>query len=151
MVGTETANKSCSERRFIMSNSIRLSPKHGLNPSISVCFFCGEDKNEIILPGKLKGDAEAPRRAVYNYEPCEKCKENMAVGITLVGVVTEQPEDNRPEISKGLYPTGRWYVITEDCTRQLLQADSNLLENVLKNRKCLIDDHVLRDMIEKAI
>lgn len=60
MVGTETANKSCSERRFIMSNSIRLSPKHGLNPSISVCFFCGEDKNEIILPGKLEGDAEAP-------------------------------------------------------------------------------------------
>jgi hypothetical protein len=47
-----------------MKGDIKLSPQHGVNPSIGVCFYCGEDSGEIILPGRLKGDVEAPRRAV---------------------------------------------------------------------------------------
>ena len=39
--------------------SIRLSEKHGLNPTLGVCFFCGEETGEIGLLGKLKGDREA--------------------------------------------------------------------------------------------
>ena len=61
-----------------MSKSIKISPKHGLNPSISTCFWCGKDKNEIILAGRIKDDAEMPMHAVFDYEPCVECKDNMA-------------------------------------------------------------------------
>ena len=36
-----------------MSKSIRLSPAHGVNPTIPICFWCGNEKNEIALMGKL--------------------------------------------------------------------------------------------------
>ena len=54
-----------------MSRSIRISEKHGVNPTIPICFYCGEDKNEVALLGKLHGDKEAPMRMWINgdYEP----------------------------------------------------------------------------------
>ena len=58
-----------------MSKDIKISPKYGVNPTIPVCFFCGEPKNEIALMGKMKGDIEAPKNMVLDYEPCEHCKE----------------------------------------------------------------------------
>lgn len=68
-----------------MSDSIRLHPEHGLNPAIPRCYFCGEDKNELILPGAAcKG--EAPRNAVWDMSPCQTCKAQMDVGIMLIGV-----------------------------------------------------------------
>ena len=42
---------------------IRLSEKHGVNPSIGVCFYCNQDNGEVVLPGRLPDDREAPRRA----------------------------------------------------------------------------------------
>ena len=37
-----------------MSNAgIKLSPKHGLNPTIPVCFWCGEERNEVALLGHI--------------------------------------------------------------------------------------------------
>ena len=62
---------------------IKLSPKHGLNPTIPVCFWCGEERNEVALLGHI-GDGrkleefEAPMHMVIDYEPCEKCRANMA-------------------------------------------------------------------------
>lgn len=40
-------------------DSIKLSPKHGVNPSILHCICCGKDYG-IAMLGKLKGDKEAP-------------------------------------------------------------------------------------------
>ena len=102
--------------------SIILSEKHGVNPSIEVCFFCGEEKG-IALMGKLKGDVEAPRQCVLNYEPCDHCKELMSQGLTLVEVVEEQPEDNRPPIQDHengtLYPTGRFLVVKPEAFNEM--------------------------------
>lgn len=78
-----------------MSRSIRLSEKHGVNPSLINCFFCGESKG-IALMGRLKGDAEAPRSCVMDYEPCDKCKAMFDQGVLLIGVTTTQPSDGRP-------------------------------------------------------
>lgn len=72
-----------------MSNSIKISPKHGVNPTIPICFFCGEEKQEIALLGKIGGkseDLEAPRHMVLDYEPCDKCKEQMKLGVVLIPV-----------------------------------------------------------------
>lgn len=38
-----------------MSENIRLSEKHGVNPSITICPICGKE-TDIALLGKLKGD-----------------------------------------------------------------------------------------------
>lgn len=105
---------------------MRLSAKHGVNPSMGVCFWCGEDDGTIALPGRLPGDAEAPRRAVWSMEPCAKCKANMALGITLM----EANGDTKPE------PTGRWVVVTEDCVRRLFNDD--VLPAVLRHRKAFM-------------
>lgn len=42
-----------------MSKGIRVSEKHGVNPSITICPICGKETG-IALLGKLKGDKEAP-------------------------------------------------------------------------------------------
>ena len=43
--------------------SIKVSEKHGVNPSMEVCFICGQDTGAILLLGRLPGDKEAPRHA----------------------------------------------------------------------------------------
>ena len=53
-----------------MSKNIRLSEKHGVNPSITICPICGKETG-IALLGKLKGDKEAPMRMLS--DPCDDC------------------------------------------------------------------------------
>lgn len=60
-----------------MSDDITLSPKHGVNPCIPLCAFCGEEKNQIALLGKLRDDKEAPKYAVIDAEPCDNCKDKI--------------------------------------------------------------------------
>lgn len=132
-----------------MPKSIKISPRHGLNPSISVCFFCGEDKSEIVLAGKVdRADTAMPMRMIFDYEPCDKCKEKMANGITLIGVSTKPLTDNRPEIQNGLYPTGNWCVVSEDFSRRFFQED--VLISVLEKRKCFVDDELLTQLVNRA-
>lgn len=66
-------------------DSIPLHPKYGLNATIPVCVFCGEEKSQIALLGnKYKG--EAPSSMVVDLEPCEKCQEIMDKGLTIIEV-----------------------------------------------------------------
>lgn len=73
---------------------IKLSPKHGVNPCIPICCWCGEEKNEIALLGKLKDDAGAPRNAVIDYEPCEECQAKFNMGVVFIEVTKNQPYKN---------------------------------------------------------
>lgn len=130
-----------------MSNDLKLSPKYGVNPTISACFFCGEDKG-IALMGHIhekdeKGrsirgsDVEAPRRMVFDYEPCDKCKKKMAQGITIVEV--------NP-------PTGAFNVITKESFervfRDLIGEDN--YKNVLKRGMMLLDSSVYKEIFRKV-
>lgn len=81
------------------NDSIPLSPKHGLNPSMDCCFYCGEVTG-IALMGKLKNDEEAPKECCTSLEPCDKCKEKYKGYLLLV----EIKEDKSG-------PTGRWSAI----------------------------------------
>lgn len=87
-----------------MNDSIKLSKKHGVNPTIPICFFCGNEKNEIALLGELPNDAEAPKHTIINYEPCDTCKEIMNKGITVMEVTTKPNAPNQPPIQKKLLP-----------------------------------------------
>lgn len=126
-----------------MSNgkSIKISPKYGVNPTIPVCFFCGEPKNEVALLGRIgKGteDIEAPRHALLDYEPCEECLKKMATGIALIEVNNTPNSDNQPPIIENAYPTGNWWVVDEDFVRNNIQP-VELAEQVIVHRKCLVD------------
>ena len=97
-----------------MSKGIRVSEKHGVNPTIPICAFCGKEKNEIVLLGRLPGDAEAPRTAIVNYEPCDECKAQWAQGVAIIEVSRFPFTDGQPPISNGAYPTGRVAVVREE-------------------------------------
>jgi hypothetical protein len=97
-----------------MSKSIRLSQKHGVNPMIPVCFFCGKEKNEIVLLGKLPNDAEAPRTAVIDYEPCDACRELMNNGVTIMQASTTPYSNGQPPLCKGAYPSGNFVILKPD-------------------------------------
>jgi len=68
--------------------SIRLSKKYGVNPTIPVCFLCGEAKNEVVLLGAAhKG--EAPMHMLLDQVPCEKCKERMKEYVAVQGMINK--------------------------------------------------------------
>lgn len=58
-----------------MSKGIRLSEKHGVNPSLECCLLCGKEMG-IVLFGKLRGDAEAPKQ-VCTGSICDDCKKEL--------------------------------------------------------------------------
>ena len=106
-----------------MSKGITLSPKHGVNPSMDLCFWCGQPKG-IILCGRMhekKGDrtdVEAPKGMVMNLEPCDKCKENFSLGVQIIEVTDDGSKFNndltfaiKAEDNKVKWPTGRFVVM----------------------------------------
>ena len=121
--------------------SIRVSEKHGLNPTMCNCFFCGEVKH-IALMGRLKGDVEAPMSCVMDYEPCDKCKEQMSQGVTLIEVSERQPSDNRPALSaqnnQKVYPLGGWCVIKPEAFSRMTNQPWSA------GQKCFVDSEVLK-------
>jgi len=95
--------------------SIRVSEKHGVNPTMLMCFWCGEPNGELALLGKLKGDAEAPRQSCLNLDPCKKCQAQMDTGIMCAEALHNEGEE--PE------PTGRWVVITREAAAKLFNVE----------------------------
>lgn len=73
---------------------IRVSDEHGVNPSIPLCFYCGDAKNEVVLLGRLPQDAEAPRHCLIDMEPCDTCKERRKTHINLIVVPSESCLDD---------------------------------------------------------
>lgn len=123
-------------------DGILLSEKHGLNPTIPLCFWCGKEKNEVALLGKLKDDKEAPKNCLLDYEPCNECKKQFDLGIAIIEVVDYTVVDNMPliTIQDGikLYPTGRYIVVVTDAIDKLI-ADKALSEKVKKAGKLCLD------------
>ena len=128
--------------------SIKLSPKHGLNPTIPVCFFCGKQKNMIALLGRVGGkkDLEVPMTGVVlDYEPCDCCKESWDKGVALLGVTTTQPEDNRPPMkAQGgvkVYPTGDVVVVREEFAQECFNLD------VTTGSVVFVEDEVIHQLM----
>ena len=56
-------------------DSIPLSEKYGLNPSIERCALCDKDMG-LILFGMLDGDVEAPKTCCLGHL-CDECKKDL--------------------------------------------------------------------------
>lgn len=120
--------------------NLRLSKKYGVNPSVGICFWCGEGK-EVILFGANRGK-EAPREVLVNYEPCDKCKNGMSKGITAIEAQETPLQDGQQPIQETpngptLWPTGRWFVLTEEAIIRMVQEP--MAEQILKKRKMFMD------------
>lgn len=128
---------------------IRLSEKHGVNPTIPVCFWCGNEKNEIALLGKLPNDAEAPMHAVLDFEPCEECRKKFNSGVTLFEVTDRPIMEGQPPINRSnLYLSGRYVVVKPEIIRVII-INPELAENIIKAKKGLIDEEVFEQLIKK--
>ena len=110
-----------------MSKNIRLSPEHGLNPTMGICMWCGEPTNEIGLAGRLPKDAAAPKYSVLSYEPCPKCKELWSKGVALIECSLGRPDERPPftknEFGEEVYPTGRFIVLTTEGVKHFFNRD----------------------------
>lgn len=93
---------------------MKLSKKYGVNPSISVCFFCGEDKG-LVLGGRQTKDAELPKKAIYDFEPCDACKKLQEDGVMLIGIRNDIPPTRAEDIIK----SGHYIVITDEGMKKL--------------------------------
>ena len=120
-----------------MTNSLTLHPKFGVNPSIMLCFWCGTSTG-IAMLGRNRGK-EAPGQAVFDYEPCDTCKKQRSLGITMIEVVPAKA--GQREIEPGHVPTGRWYVLKEDMLHTILTG--TMLDSVLLHRVALIPPEVV--------
>lgn len=133
--------------------SIRLHPKHGVNPTIPVCFWCQKPKNEIALLGSAyKG--EAPMSGlVLDYEPCDGCKADMARGIALIEVKPRDTRDLSPGQRSRLgafmhyEPTSRWVVMSEDWVTGQVTPEE-LRDTLLKARKGFIGKDLMDVILE---
>ena len=101
-----------------MSKGITLSPKHGVNCSIAICPVCKKDTS-LVLFGRLKGDAKAPKQV--EGELCDECKKKY---ITIVEVESETniKATGRHayipiEAVKGEYPNNTALMISEEFTK----------------------------------
>lgn len=86
---------------------MRLHREHGLNPTIPTCFWCGKEKNELVLLGATYR-GEAPKNMVLDHEPCDECKDNMSQGY----MVFEVKQDRKT-------PTGKWCVLTHEAAERI--------------------------------
>ena len=124
----------------LMRGSIRLSDKHGVNPSLDICFFCGEATGVALL-GRLRDDEEAPREAVYSYEPCKACTEMMATGFTLVEAATLPYKEGQPPISTvdgtDVYPSGAWVVMKTEAALRIFD------ETVVGHVRAFVEPEVM--------
>ena len=110
--------------------SIKLSEKYGVNPTIPVCFFCGEEKNEVALLGKItnkrtREEVEAPMKMVLDYEPCDKCKEQWSKGVAIIEATKN--DLGRPCIAQDAQPTGRIVVVKPEALVNCKAGDRRLM------------------------
>lgn len=119
-------------------SGIRLSRKHGVNPSINVCFYCQKDKNEIILPGRMKDDVAAPMRAIWDKAPCDECEGFMEMGIIVISIRDGEGGQKDP------YRTGGWIVLKDEAIERLREIISppELIDEILESRVFFLEDKV---------
>lgn len=125
--------------------SVTLSPRYGVNPTIPVCFWCGEERREVALLGHIGDsrkheDIEAPMHMVLDYEPCNECRKHMDMGFTVMEATTSPNSVTNVEIQSGVYPTGRYTVLKMDAAIRIFQGIDT------SRKKAFVDAAVFKQM-----
>jgi len=93
-------------------NSITLSPKYGVNPSITHCECCGKELGLALL-GKLKGDEEAPKDIYMGL--CDECQKVVDEDGLMIIEVRDGEKSPNP------YRTGRLVGITKEAKERMFK------------------------------
>ena len=123
---------------------IPISPKHGVNPSLAKCFWCGKTMG-VALVGRIRkdgdNDAEAPREACFGLEPCDECRQKFATGVLAIEAVTDGSRfggNKRFALPvKGgepMWPTGRWAVVRPEAMKVHKAGDKILVSPEVMDR-----------------
>lgn len=118
-------------------DKILLSEKHGINPTIPVCYYCGKEKNEVALMGRLPGDAKADSKMVVDMSPCDDCADLMKKGVMLIGVRDGETGDNP-------YRTGSVMVVSQEAAERIFGGSYE------KNRACFVYDSIIKQLMKMA-
>lgn len=114
-------------------SSIKLSPKHGVNPTILKCPVCWNETGEIAFLGKLAGDEEAPI-STYGPVACDQCDDWMRQGIILISVRDGEAGDNP-------YRTGHFAVVKQEFIEKVV-TNPEARAKVIEKRITYIPDAV---------
>ena len=120
-----------------LNQSIRLSPSHGVNPSVETCFLCQKDMSVILFGhqsqrGQL--DWKAPANTCLGNH-CDKCEEFMNKGIILISI---DEEKSKGDMSNP-YRTGGWVVVRDLFVERVVEP-VDLRNAILNKRMAFISD-----------
>jgi len=137
---------------------IVLSNKYGGNPSMNLCYYCQKEVSDILLMGRMRDDAEAPRQMTYHMDPCNKCREFMQQGVILIEVTSEEEmvkveqEQREWQNQYGYLPdrkkpfpgyfipnptrAGGWWVVKDDLIRRTIGRE--MADYIIKHRWCFL-------------
>jgi hypothetical protein len=109
-----------------------------LNIGMTVCFWCGKSTG-IAIGDRLVDcrDKWNVNRVFGGYEPCDKCKENMSKGFTVMIAQDKPSFKNQPEIQENVYPTSQFIVISNEAKARMFNID---------NDKCFMEIEVAKNM-----
>ena len=132
---------------------MRLHRKHGLNPTMTTCYYCNEPSEIILVGADVKQfkdaglaseDGEMQRNiGVLNGRPCPKCESLMEQGVIMISIRDGQDADidraNEQHKLPNPYRTGGWVVVRDEFITRLIK-DVELRDSILKNRVVFIPD-----------
>lgn len=126
---------------------INFDEKHGLNPSLDICFYCGEDKG-VVLFGKLNSDikghfesqgqsedGKAPRKVVMTKTPCKKCIEHMKQGVLFISI-----DESKTVDEENPYRTGYMTLLKEEAVVRIFCEDMS--KKMLERRAVFLPDEM---------
>jgi hypothetical protein len=133
--------------------SLTLHKDFGVNPTVPLCFWCGEMKNEVAMLGnKLK--TQAPPKMVLDYVPCEKCQDKMKLGITCMEVDSTTKLKRMPLAREGamsvVAPTGSWCVVNIAAMKRLI-SDNLKLGEIIRSGRCVLEVAVYQSIFGEAL
>ena len=141
-------------------SGITLSPKYGLNPAVPKCYYCLQDKSEVVIPGRIdrrvpnrhgidkrEVDIEAPRGAIWDMRPCSKCAAFMQKGVILISIRdTEEPPSANEKVIWNPFRTGGFAVMPDPLVQKVFASQPELVQMLLKHRYGFISDTAWGDL-----
>ena len=119
---------------------LRLHPKHGVNPTVPICMFCGKDKSQVVLLGAAyKG--EAPMHMLLDADPCEECQKKASEYVFLAEA--EVSAEGKPRF------TGRGAMVRRSIVTMLFKPEA-MARDILAQGRALIEPEAYRALQDKA-
>lgn len=116
---------------------------------LPTCYYCDlpfdHSFDEMVTPDT--------QRLFVGYQPCERCKESIAKGFLIMGVVEQETFPNQPAITEQngvkLYPTQNMIVLSNEAKRLLRENDPNLAHITDETPGAYMPDQFVKELIDQ--